>query len=376
MSLNVIPSQNAGEARPQPERAAARVAPGRRAEGKANLYDLTLEGLEALMGELGQKPYRARQVWQALYRRLVTSIDEMTDLPADLRAELSKKTEIRTLEPIRQQVAEDGHTTKVQLRLPGGGMIESVLMWYPPSATNNGRYTVCVSTQVGCAVGCPFCATGKMGFISNLTAGEVVAQVLYFARQQAIDNLVFMGMGEPMLNYANMWQAVETLNSPLGFGMGARRFTISTSGILPGIRKLAEEKLLVNLAISLHAPNDTLRQQLVPIDKKYPLADLMDACDAYTERTGRRVSYEYVMLAGVNDSPELAHELAQLLTGRLAHVNLIPWNPTSGSFNRPSGNAIARFQTVLHQYGVRTTIRAEKGVEISAACGQLVTQGR
>ena len=340
---------------------------------RTNLYDLTQQQVEEFVTGLGHKTYRARQLWHSLYRRLVSSLDAIDELPLALRQQIAARSEVQTLEPVRRLTAMDGKTVKVQLRLAGGATIESVLMWYPPSQTNDGRYTVCVSTQVGCAVGCPFCATGEMGFIRNLTPGEIIAQVLYFAREQTIDNVVFMGMGEPFLNYANAWQAVETMNSPLGLGLGARRITISTSGIIPGIRRLTEEKLLVNLAISLHAPNDALRQQLVPINQKYPLKDLLAACDDYTQATSRRVSYEYVMLAGVNDAPELAYELGELLQGKLAHVNLIPVNPSAGAFNRPNGHTIFRFQTILHEFGVRTTIRAEKGVEISAACGQLAT---
>lgn len=338
-----------------------------------NLLDLTESQMQELVAAFGHKPFRTRQIWDYLYRRRIASISEMVELPSLLREHLMERWTVGALTPMLTVASASGEATKVQAQLADGKSIETVLMRYPTTETSGGRHTVCVSTQVGCAVGCPFCATGKMGFIRNLTPGEIVAQVLHFAQQYPVDNLVFMGMGEPFLNYDNMWQAVETLNSPHGFGLGARRFTISTSGVVPGIQRLTEEKILVNLAVSLHAPNDQLRTSLVPINRKYPVASLLQACDNYTEKTGRRVSYEYVLLDGVNDSEDLAHELGALLRGRLAHVNLIPVNPTPGSYRRPGSRAVHAFQTIVLNYGVRTTVRAEKGVEISAACGQLAT---
>jgi 23S rRNA (adenine2503-C2)-methyltransferase len=276
---------------------------------------------------------------------------------------------------VREQTAEDGLTHKVLLRLHDGQQIETVLMRYPESGDSQGRATVCVSTQAGCAVGCPFCATGRMGLLRNLSPGEIVGQVIFFARRCQVTNVVFMGMGEPLLNYDNTWRAIETLNHPRGFGLGARRMTISTSGIVPGIQRLAGEKLQVNLAISLHAPNDRLRNILVPVNRKYPIAALMQACKDYVEKTGRRVSYEYVLLAGVNDTPKLAHELGALLRGTLSHVNLIPLNPTASAFTRPRHESVLAFQRVVRTYGIATTVRIERGVEISAACGQLTVAG-
>jgi 23S rRNA (adenine2503-C2)-methyltransferase len=307
---------------------------------------------------------------------MLRSFDEMDELPEELRRQLAESTDIRQLRPLRKMTSKDGMTVKVQgtFEDPIGGngpALETVLIKYPVSRVNEGRRTVCLSTQVGCAVGCPFCATGEMGFKRQLSAGEIVAQVMHFHREKPVDNVVFMGMGEPFLNYENVWKAVETLNSPSGLAFGARRLTLSTSGIIPGIRRLADERILVNLAVSLHAPKDGLRCQLVPVNKKYPLADLMAACDEYTRKTGRRICYEYVLLAGVNDSHQLAHQLGRLLKGRPAHVNLIPVNPTTGDFQRPEMSQVVAFQNILHGFGVRTTIRAEKGVEISAACGQL-----
>lgn len=341
------------------------------ADDRVNLYDLGLPQLEEVVARLGRRPYHALQVWRCLYRQRVTSFDEMADLPADLRRPLSEIATLRRLEPVREAVSADGMAVKVHAMLHDGTSIESVLIRYPAKGSRGGRHTVCLSSQVGCAVGCPFCATGEMGFVRNLTAGEIVAQVLYFAREHPIDNLVFMGMGEPLLNYENTWQAVKILGSPQGFGLGPRRFTISTAGIVPGILRLAGERPAVNLAVSLHAPNDELRNALVPIGRKYPLAALMAACDGYTSRTGRRIGYQYVMLAGINDSAELGHELGRLLQGRAAHVNLIPVNPAPGRFQRPGGESIWAFREIVQSHGIRAIVRAEKGTQISAACGQL-----
>jgi 23S rRNA (adenine2503-C2)-methyltransferase len=357
---------------------------------RTNLLDLSLPDLTALMAELDEPAYRARQVWAWLYKRFARSIPEMTDLPAHLRTRLAERAEVRITAVIRELEAEDKLTRKVLLKLSDGNVIESVLMLYDLTDESRERRTVCVSTQAGCAVGCPFCATGQMGFVRNLTPGEIVAQVLYFARGSPaatrakapaegetslpITNIVFMGMGEPFLNYANVWQAIQRLHDPQGLNLGARRITISTSGIIPGILSLAKEDLQVNLAVSLHAPNDKLRDIMVPINKKYPIADLMKACRTYIETTKRRISFEYVLNDQVNASEELAHELGKLLKGMLCHVNLIPVNPTDATFARPKRDAIIAFQRIVESYGIATTVRVEKGVEIRAACGQLSTK--
>ncbi|MBM4404658.1 MAG: 23S rRNA (adenine(2503)-C(2))-methyltransferase RlmN [Chloroflexi bacterium] len=332
------------------------------------LFDLNESELEAFVVAHGGKAYWARQLWHNLYRKRVTSWKEMPEVPSELRRRLAEEAAFGVPSFGREQVSADGTTRKLRMKLHDGASIETVLMEY-----RSGRKTVCVSSQVGCAVGCPFCATGEMGLFRNLTPGEIIAQVLHFARQHPINNLVFMGMGEPFLNYDNTWKAITILNSPNGFGMGPRRFTLSTSGIIPGIMRLAEERLPVNLAVSLHAPNDDLRRKLVPVSAKYPLADLLAACDAYTEKAGRHIIYEYVLLADVNDSDDIAHRVGRLLQGKPAHVNLIPVNPSSGGFYRPSRARQIAFQDIVRRYGVRTTIRAEKGIEIGAACGQLAT---
>ncbi|HZU01395.1 MAG TPA: 23S rRNA (adenine(2503)-C(2))-methyltransferase RlmN, partial [Ktedonobacteraceae bacterium] len=255
------------------------------------------------------------------------------------------------------------------------------------------RATVCVSSQAGCAFGCTFCATGQMGFDRHLTAGEIVAQVLYFARElraapwsavglpgsQPIDhvtNIVLMGMGEPLHNYENVLQALRILNSPEGFNLGARHMTVSTVGLVPAIRKLSQEPLQVNLAISLHAPTDELRGQTMPINRKYPLQELLAACKDYIAATGRQVTFEYVLIAGVNDTPTYAHQLGQLLAPlkQFAHVNCIPVNATDASY-RPSGpDAIRTFRDILREHGVSNSVRAERGDDIAAACGQLRTR--
>ncbi len=343
-----------------------------------NLYDLTLPQLAELMQRWGQPAFRAKQIWTQLYRNLAPSFEAMTDLPLALRERLKAETRLGTLTVSREQTADDGDTRKVLWRLPDGNVLESVLMLYPD------RATVCISTQSGCAMGCTFCATGRMGLLRNLTPGEIVEQVLYFARglrhnsfdvatpHDHITNLVFMGMGEPFANYDRWWAAVERLHDPQGFNLGARNMTVSTVGLVPGIRRLADESLPINLAISLHAPNDELRSSMMPVNRKYPIAELMAATREYIAKTNRRVSFEYVLLQHQNDSPELAEQLADLIQGMLCHVNLIPWNPVPGApLQRSHRGRIKAFQEVLLRRGIPCTVRVERGVAIAAACGQL-----
>jgi len=342
-----------------------------------NIFDLQLPELAELMRSWGQPAFRARQIWAQLYRILAPSFEAMSDLPAALRERLAAETSFGVLEPIREQTADGGDTRKLLWRLPDGNVLESVLMVYPD------RATVCVSTQSGCAMGCVFCATGRMGLLRNVTPGEVLEQVLYFARElkntehrtQNIDhitNIVFMGMGEPFANYDRWWAAVERLHDAAGFNLGSRSMTVSTVGLAPGIRRLAGERLPINLAISLHAPSDTLRSELMPVNRRYPLAELMAATDEYIARTNRRVSFEYVLLQGRNDTPELAEELAGLVKGKLCHVNLIPWNPVLGTpLERSHRRRVEAFQNVLLEHGIACTVRVERGVAVAAACGQL-----
>jgi 23S rRNA (adenine2503-C2)-methyltransferase len=343
-----------------------------------SLYDLSLAELETHVEATGQPKYRARQVWEWAYRHLAASYDEMTNVPAALRARLASELPFPTMDAVREQTSDDGLTRKRLIRLHDGKLIESVLMLYDPRSDSRGRATVCVSSQAGCAMGCGFCATGQAGFERNLTTGEIVAQVIGFAREQkagggrAITNVVFMGMGEPMANYAAVWKAIETLHGDAGFGLASRHFTISTVGLTQGIRRLAGESLQVGLAVSLHAPDDALRQSMISTAHRYPLAEIVGACREYIARTGRRVTFEYCLIESVNDAPEQARALGVLLKGLLCHVNLIPVNPTAdASMRRPARARTLAFQRELAAAGVACTVRVEKGVEISAACGQL-----
>ncbi len=346
-----------------------------------NLYDLGQEELGELLAGWKQPAFRARQIYRQLYVNLATDFDAMTDLPAALRARLKDETRIGTLEQRREQVADDGETRKTLWGIGGDIVIESVLMRYPD------RATVCVSSQAGCGMGCVFCATGMMGLLRNVTSGQIVEQVLHFERRlrqgraagdtrvDHITNLVFMGMGEPFANYDRWWQAVERLHDPVGYNLGARNMTVSTVGLVPGIKRLAAERLPINLAVSLHAPNDELRTALMPVNKRYPLDMLLGSVRDYTETTHRRVSFEYVLLQGQNDTPEHAVELAERITGMLCHVNLIPWNPVPGTpLERSHRRRVNAFQEELTRRGISCTVRIERGVEIAAACGQLAAQ--
>lgn len=344
----------------------------------ASLYDLSFADLETRLVALGEPTYRARQVWGWAYQRFADSYDEMTNLPAQLRARLDADVPFPAVTMVAEQASDDGLTRKRLLRLSDGTRIETVLMLHDPRDDARGRATVCVSSQAGCAMGCVFCATGQAGFERNLTTAEILAQVLGFAREQAerggqrITNVVFMGMGEPMANYRAVWDAVELLTDPDGMNMAARHITISTVGHIPGIRRLAEESLQVGLAVSLHAPDEDLRERLIPTAHRYPLPGIIEACRDYIERTHRRVTFEYCLMADVNDSTEQAGSLAELLRGINCHVNLIPVNPTpDDSIRRPSRNRTLAFERELRLRGIPCTVRVEKGVEISAACGQL-----
>ena len=341
---------------------------------KIPLLDLTYEELKEFLASWGEPAYRADQIWSWLYRSLVSDFQEMTNLPKGLRERLAEATLLRTMKPLEEQASADGLTRKVLFALRDDQTIESVLMHY------ERRHTACISTQVGCALGCVFCATGQSGFVRNLTPGEIVEQVLYFAHLlkaegERLTNVVLMGMGEPLANYEATWQAIETLTHDDGFNLGARRITISTVGLVPGIRRLAREGTQIGLAVSLHAATDELRDKLIPINRRYPLAQLMAACRHYFERTGRRISFEYALINGINDSPEQARQLAHLLAGLFCHVNLIPLNPVPESPYQPSSrNRILAFQAELNRLKAPNTLRVERGVDIRAGCGQLRCQ--
>jgi len=360
---------------------------------KTDLLALTLPQLQQWFVERGEAPFRARQLYNWLYQHLTTDFATMTNLPQSLRSRLAEEACIGPMIVRSELHSKDDRTRKILVELADGKLIESVLMLYPPIGESSARATVCVSTQAGCAFGCTFCATGQMGFERHLSAGEIVAQVLFFARElratpwtaaglsdskpiDHITNIVLMGMGEPLHNYDNVLQALRILNSPEGFNLGARHMTVSTVGLVPAIRKLSQEPLQVNLAISLHAPTDELRGQTMPINRKYPLQELLAACRDYIAATGRQVTFEYVLLSGVNDTPEYAQHLGKLLAPlkQFAHVNCIPVNATAASYRPPSSEAIRIFRNILFEHGVSNSVRAERGDDIAAACGQLRTR--
>src|SRR5438067_918402 len=360
---------------------------------KTDLLGLTLPQLQQWLVERGEPAFRAKQIYNWLFQRLVTDFSAMTNLPLALRKRLEEEASIGPMIVRSELHSKDDRTRKVLLELADGKLIESVLMLYPPLGENSARATVCVSSQAGCAFGCTFCHTGQMGFDRHLSAGEIVAQVLFFARQlravpwtakgipgsvpiDHITNIVLMGMGEPLHNYDNVLRALRILNSADGFNLGARHMTVSTVGLVPAIRKLSQEPLQVNLAISLHAPTNELRDQTMPVNRKYPLQELLAACQDYIAATKRQVTFEYVLLSGVNDAAEYAHQLGELLAPlkQYAHVNCIPVNATSASYKAPGPEAIRDFRNILFEHGVSNSVRAERGDDIAAACGQLRTR--
>jgi len=345
-----------------------------------DLYRVLPEEMDDLVIELGQPRYRADQLLRALYHESPRKMSDLHQIPSAMRdALVAAEYTIGSESEVQRIVSDDGKTTKILLKFDEETLIETVLMQYHSSQEDgHPRSTVCVSTQVGCPMGCVFCATGQMGFEKNLKAEEIVTQVLHFARLlrqrgEHVTNLVFMGMGEPFANYDETIRAVRILTHPRAFGLGQRSITISTVGVILGIDRLANEDLQVKLAISLHAPNDELRKRLVPTAGPHSVEDLIMAAKRYFKKTGRRVTFEYALIDGVNDSTKVAAELTHILKGNGAHVNLIPMNPTAGGFQRPARKRILAFQQVLRDGGVNCTVRVEKGVEISAACGQLRT---
>ena len=344
------------------------------------ITNLTVIEIEKLVVSLYEPAYRANQLIDWVYKRLAASFDDMTDLPKPFRARLRSSVILHTATLVRELVSTDG-TVKGLFKLADGKTIEAALMLYAAGA-GRPRTTVCLSTQVGCAICCPFCATGQQGFERNLTAGEIIDQVLYFARRvinsgreerhKHITNIVFMGMGEPLANYAPLVQSIEMLTSPRAFGTSPRNIIVSTAGLVPQIVRLSKEKTKVGLAVSLHAPDNVLRNKLVPLNERYPLQELIPACRAYAEKTGRRVSFEYILFGGINDSLSQAGELARLLAGLNCHVNLIPANRTADdSFSPPSRNRILAFEQYLKLSGINCTLRMSRGQDIDAGCGQL-----
>ncbi|GAW91422.1 23S rRNA (adenine(2503)-C(2))-methyltransferase RlmN [Calderihabitans maritimus] len=345
-------------------------------EPTRDLRNLNLEEMEELVLKLHGKKYNARQLFQWVHQKGITDWGKMTNLPQKLIACLKEETEIGTLKPLERQVSRRDDTVKYLLGLSDGNAIETVLMTYT-GREQRERYTVCLSTQVGCGVGCAFCATGQGGLVRNLEVAEIVGQVLNVELElrqkgQRVTNVVFMGMGEPLLNYHNVVKAIKILNHPLGLNIGWRRITVSTCGIVPKIKRLAREKMPLVLAVSLHAARDELRNWLVPVNRKYPLRDLLDACRYYVRETGRRITFEYVLIGGINDSERDARELASLLKGMLANVNVIPLNPIKETgFRKPVFKSVRNFMQMLEEEGIPAVLREEKGADIDAACGQL-----
>jgi 23S rRNA (adenine2503-C2)-methyltransferase len=350
-------------------------ANGALASGRVNLLGLDRPPLEGFFAQLGEKPFRTDQLLKWVHQLGVADFAAMTNLSKDLRARLGDIAEVRAPEVVAEETGQDG-TLKWLLRLDGGNCIETVFI---PEA---GRNTLCVSSQVGCALDCAFCATGSQGFNRNLSAAEIVGQ-LWLARHilrlrrpdNVISNVVLMGMGEPLLNFNNVLPALRLMLDDLAYGLSWRRVTLSTAGVVPAMDRLAET-CPVNLAVSLHAPEDALRDELVPLNRKYPLSPLLDACRRYAKRDPRRkITFEYVLLDAVNDSSAQARALIRLLQGIPAKVNLIPFNPfPSTRFRRSSPEAIERFRSLLMAAGLMTVTRKTRGADISAACGQLAGQ--
>jgi 23S rRNA (adenine2503-C2)-methyltransferase len=363
-----------------------------------NLYKLDMVALTDLLVEMGERPFRARQIWEWIYRAFADDVQQMTNLPQRLRDELAARTTLSIGEIVATQYSRDGQTEKILIRLSNNQYtyapisqppnlmlsqspdlqspvsnlyIETVLMRYAR------RRTLCISTQAGCAMGCVFCATGQMGFARHLSVAEIVGQVMVYARRLAaegdhVTNIVMMGMGEPLHNYTNTLGAIDRLTDPTGFNLGARKITISTVGLVPAIRRYADEQRQTPLAVSLHAATDEERDRLIPANRRWPIAELLDACRYYIEKTGRRMTFEWALIAYENDTEEQAHALGRLLQGMLCHVNLIPLNPTAGYGGVPSSpERVERFRQVLAQYGVSSTVRVRRGIDIQAGCGQL-----
>ncbi len=341
------------------------------------IYDLDVDEIKNLLEEWNEPPYRAKQIWQGLYQQFYDSPEQFTNLPKALREKLTPLL-VSPIQPKLYLDSSDGQTRKTLFKLQDGRVIEAVLMRYDPNTfAGKSRRTLCISTQAGCAMGCVFCATGQMGFKRHLSSGEIVAQVMYYARllhqeNESVTNIVLMGMGEPFHNYDNTMAAIDRLNDSDGYNFGARRFTISTVGLVPMILRFADEKRQVNLAISLHAADDETRVSMLPINKKYKIEDVLDACRYYVAQTGRRVTFEWALIHGVNDTPEVAMKLASRLKGLLCHVNAIPLNPPTGYAGRATDRQrAALFKAALEQAGIPCTIRMKRGVDIQAGCGQL-----
>lgn len=343
---------------------------------KPSLHNFTLDELEQHLHSLNVKPYRVKQLWEGLYHQYWEIFDNFSTIPKTLRLNLKENFSFDKLKPIAVTTSQDEKTEKTLLELSDGKTIETVLMRY------DTRNTICISTQVGCSMNCDFCATGQMGFFRNLSTGEIVKQVLFYAKQlkltkESVTNIVIMGMGEPFINYENTMKAIDILNDSEGFNFSQRRITISTVGLIPSIKRFGDEHRQVNLAISLHAANDKLRNSLIPINRKYPLHELISACKEYLAKTRRRITFEYALINGINDSAKDAQELSRLLKGMLAHVNLLRLNSTTGyKYSGSPKEKITLFKEILEQNHIPCSIRMKRGTEIAAGCGQLASKSQ
>tara|TARA_B100000579_G_scaffold86857_1_gene68030 strand:- start:23115 stop:24203 length:1089 start_codon:yes stop_codon:yes gene_type:complete len=354
-----------------------------------DIYNLTKKQMIELMEKNNFPKFRVDQLWRYLYKNDLNKFDDMKNISKELIVFLKKYFYIGSVEEVRSIISKDKSTYKSLFSLKDGQNVESVLMNYPSDDHRKPRKTICISSQVGCALGCTFCATGQQGFTRHLSSGEIISQVLYYKQldnkgffdkvldkpeksYKGIKNIVFMGMGEPLANYENTINAIRILNDNQGTNFGARNITVSTVGLVPQILKLADEKIQINLAVSIHAPDNETRSQTVPVNKRYPIEMLIDACKEYIKKTNRKIFFEYVLLNEQNDTLDHAKKLGLLLKDMLCHVNLIPVNPTPKSdFYRSKSEEIKLFQNKLNSYGVPSTVRMEKGIEVSAGCGQL-----
>jgi len=344
-------------------------------EGKQDIKDLSLDELYAKFRSLNQPAYRAEQVFEWIYSKRAASFGQMTDLPSKVRDYLSNKFEISVIGTASKQISRSDGTRKYLFRMADGEMVESVYIPSKDPSGGPGRHTVCFSSQVGCAFGCYFCASGLLGFKRDLSCGEILAQALAIQDdigQKRITNVVMMGTGEPLSNYDNVIKAIGTINSPHGMGIGARKITVSTAGYIPGIKRYMQEKGQFELSISLHAADDAKRSRLMPINRKYPLRDLMEICREYTMQKGRIITFEYILIKDINSSPADARNLAGLLRGLNCKVNLIPFNSVSDfRLSAPSSRDVRQFQEDLEKEGINSTVRLQRGADIDAACGQL-----
>ena len=332
-----------------------------------NIKDYTLDELKEELKELGEKPFRAEQIYKWLYEARVSSFDDMTNLSLELRETLKQEYEIKEFKILKKQVAVDG-TRKYLFDVLDGNAIETVLMEY------HHGFSICVSSQIGCKMGCKFCASTGIPFARNLTSGEIIEQIMAVERDTnvRISNIVFMGIGEPLDNYDNVVKAIRIINHPKGLNIGARHISISTSGLVPKIYQLAEENIQCTLSISLHATTDEQRSKMMPVNNRYPIEELLQACKDYIEKTHRRISFEYALAKENNDNLEDAKRLVKLLKGMLCHLNLIPINKIeNGAYTKSSNENIMKFRDYLNDHGIVATIRRELGSDIDAACGQL-----